>query len=220
MKSFSYDITITSYCQAFCIGCARNTIDGNKRKDLVESHISVTDFKNIVKSITASSKYPVKHIQLCGEYGDPMMHPDIEDIIDIALEHTDYIMINTNGGLRNANWYEHMAIKYGPRLYIHWSIDGLDHDTNWLYRKGVVFERAWNNMTKYFTAGGSGCWDFIVFDWNVHQIPDVVDIAKSLQADYDIKITLSDNNRDGIIENSSTHVAALNYLSKLEYDKV
>lgn len=212
----TYDITITSYCQAYCAGCARNTMDGNKLDTLVESHIQLPAFETIIKNLTSSKKYPVNQIQLCGEYGDPMMHPDIEKIIDITLAHAPSIKINTNGGLRNSQWYKHIVLKYGDRLYINWGIDGIDHDTNWKYRKGVVFDRAWKNMQEYFLAGGKGCWDFIVFEWNYHQIADVIRLAKSMNADYDIKISLSDDVRSGLIENSKTYNAALSYLEEIK----
>ena len=67
------------------------------------------------------------------------MHPDITEFVNHALTLTNLVVINTNGGLRNKEWYTTMGNKYGEELKIVFAIDGIDHETNWKYREGVDF---------------------------------------------------------------------------------
>ena len=194
-----FDIAVTSYCQAICAGCQRNDIYGNKVPELVEAHMPLEKFEFIMDQI--DSLQNCNGIRLCGELGDPMMHPKIEAIIDRIIKTTPNIEINTNGGLRKPAWYEYMAKKYQKtgNIQIEWGIDGIDHDTNWKYRRGVNWQRAMDNMTAWHQAGGSGIWSFLVFDWNYHQIPAAVAMANDIGIKLKFSITTSDNGLDGMI---------------------
>ena len=120
-----------------------------------------------------------------------MMHPQVENFVDSALEHASRVQINTNGGLRNPQWYHDMAIKYPGRLGIKWGIDGTDAVTNSKYREGVNWDRAIDNMSSWFSAGGDGKWHFIIFEWNWFQVPS----AKLLAQDIGCEIEFKVNNR-------------------------
>jgi molybdenum cofactor biosynthesis enzyme MoaA len=162
---YSLELNITNYCQAKCRTCRRTVTDtGETVPWLVLKHMSDQELDHIVsKTMGLNMTY-----DLCGEYGDPMMHPNIQKIID-KLTSIGSVSINTNGGLRNEKFYSTNA--KNRRLKITWSIDGLDHDTNWKYREGVNWQRAMDNMTAWFHHGGKGRWEYLMFDWNKDQIP-------------------------------------------------
>ena len=42
-------------------------------------------------------------------------------------------------------------------------------------------------MEAWFTCGGRGAWHFLIFDWNWHQIPEAVRMAKEIDAELNIK---------------------------------
>lgn len=175
----NYDFAITTFCQAKCRSCTRTDPDsptGETSKWLTPHHMNYDVFKNILSG-SRRLKDNNKYIQFCGELGDPMMHPRVNDFIETALEYGNKVHVNTNGGLRQPKWYEYLAQKYSDDLRIKFGVDGIDHDTNWLYREGVDFDRAMRNMKAYFGAGGEGEWHFIIFDWNWHQIPAAKRIA-------------------------------------------
>lgn len=113
------------------------------------------------------------------------MHPQIDKIVDYLqeAEHVGTIEINTNGGLRQPKWYE--KIGDYEKLEIIFGIDGIDHDTNWKYREGVDFQRAWDNMLAFKSKNNRVNWQFIIFEWNWEQIQE----AKRIADDLDIKIS-------------------------------
>ena len=79
IKHMAIDFAISSYCQAKRRSCARtNDQTGEKEEWLVPKHMKLETFKNVIKNMKA----PLTQIQFCGELGDPMMHPDIEFLIN------------------------------------------------------------------------------------------------------------------------------------------
>jgi len=165
------EMEITTYCNARCRYCPRtDKITGGPQSWLVQEHMSLETFKLIFDPQTEK----IRQLKFCGQFGDPMMNPSVGKILDHALRYDKMnILINTNGGLRNVEWYKTFAQRYGQRLQIHFGIDGLDHDTNWKYREGVIFDKAYNNMLSFHQNGGDTTWQFILFSWNEHQLEEV-----------------------------------------------
>lgn len=183
------EFALTTYCQAKCRSCARtNPNTGDKADWLKLQHMNFDMYKQLLKNNTSIAGTQGKRIVFCGEFGDPMMHPQIEDFINYTTDNVDIkrLIINTNGGLRDPEWYKHIAARETVR--IEWGIDGTDHDTNWLYREGVDWNRAMANMKAWFSNGGSGHWAFLLFDWNWHQIPTAVAMAQEIGCQLDFKI--------------------------------
>lgn len=199
----NFDFALTTYCQAKCRSCARTDENTGEMNEWVPlKHMEFDMFKKALDSSSFESK--IGYIQFCGEYGDPCMHPKIQEFVEYALTYARIVHINTNGGLRQPVWYEHMAKTYGEKIYIKWGIDGTDHDTNWLYREGVDWKRAMDNMRAWFNNGGDGAWHFLVFEWNWHQIPEAAEIAKDIGCEIEFKI----NNRSwGKISNENKALA-------------
>lgn len=197
LNKSAFDIEITSYCQAECYGCQRNIGLKGKNPALVESHMLYENFCKLLDSIDADLQ--CEHIEFCGEFGDPMMHPDIERFIERASHSTSFINIHTNGGLRQPKWYSYMAEKHiDYDLEIKFGIDGCDHNTNWKYRKGVHWERAMDNLRAWTDAGGKGHWAFLLFDWNYHQIPQAVQMANDIGCKLKFHLTRDNNGLGGM----------------------
>jgi len=192
------DFAITSYCQARCRTCPRTNSDTGEQADyLVLKHQDYDAFERN----TTNSKYfdtnLINTIIFCGQTGDPMMHPQITKFVDQGFKIGERVLINTNGGLRSPSWYTEMGEKYGSNLVIKFGIDGIDHETNWKYREGVNFKKAYDNMTAFAKTPGDARWDFLIFEWNYHQIPEVAKLAKELNVEVLYKIN---NQFHGLID--------------------
>lgn len=201
---YRFDFALTTYCQAKCRSCSRtNEHTGDKVDWLKLEHMDLGLFINRIKGFSKDIEY----IQFCGEYGDPVMHPRIREFVDAALNYTNRVNINTNGGLRNPDWYTALLNDYAQsdkRVYIKWGIDGTDHDTNWLYREGVDWQRAMDNMTAWFANNGCGSWHFIIFDWNWHQIPEAYEMSKQIGCEVTFKFN---NRHHGLITDENKKYA-------------
>ena len=192
------DFALTTYCQARCRSCARtNEYTGDKESWLDLKHMDLNIFK---QTLAASPNLQFSSIEFCGEFGDPMMHPQIDDFISTAFEFTKKVIISTNGALRNKEWYTHIGNKYKRELEINFAIDGTTHETNWKYREGVNWQKSMDNMSAFSKAGGYAIWNFIIFEWNWQQIPTMRKIANEIN----VKTFIRYNNRPhGLITKQS-----------------
>jgi len=139
MEIFDYtkivEFNITNHCNAKCPLCPRFVNETEKVK-VPLIHLS----KNVIIDTFKNHK----NILFCGDFGDPFMHPDIEEIIKVSFELGVILWIHTNGGLRNNDFFYRVATFY-PNVKITFSIDGLK-DTNHIYRKNVDFDLAFSNL--------------------------------------------------------------------------
>ncbi len=172
------EFAITTHCQAKCPLCARTNKETLEKVNwLPLHHLSLDEYKNAVDQLL-----PNRDIDFCGDYGDPIMHPQIEDFIDYAIQKNHNVSVHTNGGLRTKDWYIKVAKKYNKLLMV-FAIDGIDEETNSKYRVGVNFNRAWENMIAHAeNSNGHTVWNFLVFDFNYDQL----DRAKELCQKHNI----------------------------------
>lgn len=172
----------TTVCQAECSMCAR-TVLGYHRDKSKNSELTLNSFKNLTRHLIGN----LEKILFCGTLGDPASCIELLEIIDWVQSINSNIVIgvNTNGAIRNIDWWKQLAHKTNksPYSYVVFSIDGLE-DTNHIYRKQVVWKKLIENAQAYINAGGVAQWDMLVFDHNKHQI----DAAKSLAHDMGFRV--------------------------------
>ena len=87
------EISLTTYCQASCPLCGRTDPITLKKVDwLPLKHFPFEKLKKTVLDIRKANPR-LEIINLCGDYGDPMMHPDIENIIEFLTEYQTSVLI-------------------------------------------------------------------------------------------------------------------------------
>ena len=194
-----FDISITSYCNAACPSCKRYPdfgdpyIDPNQKlhQNLNQIHMNFDLFEKIIN--VNIKDFENKNATYEGELGDPLVHPKVENFIDLGCRIFKNLRIVTNGGNRRTNFYDKIGNKY-KNLQMTFSIDGLHDDTNGIYRKKVNTEKAKNNMisfSKTLYGKGKTYWQFLVFEHNFFEIPEVLELSEK----YKIKVFIKINQR-------------------------
>lgn len=79
-------IEITNICNLKCSFCPSNQRD--------KKYMSVSDFKRVLKSIEGHTEYIYLHVM-----GEPLMHPNLDEILDEAYKHNFKVNITTNARL-------------------------------------------------------------------------------------------------------------------------
>ena len=157
---YNFEFQITSYCQAKCASCQR-TIDID---NFTPTHYPIEKFENTLNNL---SSVDVDIITLCGEYGDPMMHPQIDKFIETALEFAPSVRISTNGGLRTPDWYESIAKKYKNKYKKMDSYITIEYE-NGKKEYGKIIKTTKFNFIRYY-------YSIIIFKFfnrfNIRQIP-------------------------------------------------
>ena len=192
IKQIEFDLT--SSCNATCPSCSRYVVKNDGETYLNEfinynKHITIDIITDIFKS-----KYINENIKvdMVGSIGDPLANPQILPIVKeiIRLQPECEIVIHTNGGLKTPALFHELSSVMKDNGAIWFSIDGLE-DTNHLYRKGVRWQKVYENLKACIAGGVEVKWQFIEFDWNKHQVEQ----AKQLAHDLGVKRFVVRKNR-------------------------
>ena len=166
-------------CNALCYGCARTeSANFNTKRPLIPDK-KVLGLDILEKIFTEFTT--VTALDFCGTVDDPFMHPEFNEILELALHSgIKQVWIHTNGSIRSTEYWQHSAriLKQFDYHEVKFSVDGL-RDTNHLYRQRTNFDRIMENAQAFIDAGGNACWQYLVFPWNAHQVEE----AKELSAD-------------------------------------
>lgn len=184
-----FNFEITSYCNAKCPSCHRTLFN-----DTVNlKHLKVEDFEMMILNNVKYLKhnlYDRIHAKFCGELGDPLLNPDVEELIFIADNVFNKVEIHTNGGLRSSTWIRNILKRTSKRTVFIFGIDGLSNDVNQIYRVNVNTKLALKNMiesSKHRTTK----WEYTIFSHNYHELNSVIDLSKK----YDIDLLCRFNGR-------------------------
>jgi MoaA/NifB/PqqE/SkfB family radical SAM enzyme len=167
----------TDACNASCPQCARETDATFDKNDL--HHLSVDQIKTLVDDDVIRG---LDKMFMCGTYGDPAAGKHTLEIYRYfrSINPTITLGMNTNGGLRNTDWWRELAgMLNQPKDYVVFSIDGLA-DTNHIYRINVRWTRVLENAKAFINAGGLAHWDMLVFGHNQHQVDQAEQTAKDM----------------------------------------
>ena len=169
-------LEITQKCQAACSMCDRNINGGELNPHLTLAELKIGDIKKIFKPNFISQLHAM---QVCGNHGDPIVAEDTLEVFEYFRKHnpTMWLSMNTNAGARDEDWWKKLANVIGRAGTVIFSVDGLE-DTNHLYRQNVQWKLVRRAMKSFIEAGGRARWDFLVFDFNEHQVEEARQLSK------------------------------------------
>jgi MoaA/NifB/PqqE/SkfB family radical SAM enzyme len=152
--------------------CLRNLGGDILNPDLEHANFDINWIDNLDVAINK--------LTLCGNYGDPIVHPKLHELVERWIERFNMpIIMMTNGGARDEEWWEKLAVIAQGKLTVVFGIDGLE-DTNHLYRRHVSWPKLMSNCRSYINAGGNARWKFIIFKHNQHQIDRAKELSQQM----------------------------------------
>jgi len=192
-KKYTVHLELTDKCNAACPMCQRTNIEppssvekprANKTASYIQNvDLTLEDIQTIWPEKTLQQY--MKHIHMCGSFGDPMMARDVYEITDYFLKSDPRMecSFSTNASLRDEDWW----FKFGclangrdrRRLTVMFCIDGLTQETHEMYRRDTNLDKIWRNVDAYMDSGARATWQFISFKHNDHE----VERARKMSAD-------------------------------------
>lgn len=161
------DVELTSKCNLKCPFCLHTT-DNLEPKDLDLSVFNKINMGDI------------EHIDMCGNTGEPVCHPDFLKFVDMIADRT-LVKISTNGSLHKEGWWKTLAEKLDRTRdsYVIFALDGLEK-THKKYRVGANYKQTLKNIEAYNKAGGISCVQLITFKHNINEVDEIETLIKSL----------------------------------------
>jgi sulfatase maturation enzyme AslB (radical SAM superfamily) len=171
LYSESYDsrrliawVDLSTYCNAGCPQCHRTSPNGDKVDWLPLIQWDLQTFK---KAFSPKELNHYTEIELCGTFGDPIMNKDIFEIVSYIIEHgRPSVKINTNGSLRDEEWWWNLGCLSKDKLNVWFAVDGCTQEMHELYRQKTDLQKIKENVEAYCATGATAHVMTIVFKHN------------------------------------------------------
>ena len=170
---------ITTHCNAGCPQCQRTDPNGIKKSGwLPLISWTVEDFQ---KAVPRPELY--EHIIFCGTWGDPLMNKDLAKIVSYITQNSDAkIDIDTNGSIRDEDWYWEIGVAGGHNLTMQFAVDGSTQEMHETYRQNTSLEKTLNNMKTLSMTNAFSLVHTVVFKHNQDYIQDIAELVKKYGA--------------------------------------
>lgn len=180
-----FHIEPTNICTLKCPGCARTQFINQWPQH----------WKNYSLDIDQTMKFldvdlHNKFINFCGDYGDPIYHPEFIKFVRQFKARGANISINTNGSYKTKEWWQELTECLTARDQINFSIDGLPENFT-QYRINANWASIKIGIDVASKAVVKTQWKYIPFNYNQNDIEVAEQVSKELGIDIFL-VELSD----------------------------
>jgi MoaA/NifB/PqqE/SkfB family radical SAM enzyme len=118
-------------------------------------------------------------IILCGNYGDPIYHPSLPELVRRLKNQDARILIITNGSYKTAGWWRELTQVLDTRDVVTFSIDGLPENFT-QYRINADWSSVRTGIEICSESGIRSIWKFIPFVYNQQDIEHAAKLSRDL----------------------------------------
>mgnify|MGYP003670133456 CR=1 FL=1 len=181
-KKINAWLDITTFCNAACPQCHRtNPKTLNKIDWLPLIQWSFEDFQ---KAFPIKTLKHIKNFNFCGSLGDPMMCKDIFEICEYIVDNSDcYIIINTNGSIREEFWWTHLGYIIKDRGRVVFDIDGTTQEMHSHYRQKTDLKLILDNMKAYCQYSTAEVFT-VIYKHNEDYLKEIHSMVNNLIGDH------------------------------------
>jgi len=169
-----FHIEPTNICTLKCPGCARTRFIDQWPQHWQNHSIDVSALMQFLDVDLTG-----RQIMLCGNYGDPIYHPDFYNLVSQLKQRGSIIHITTNGSYRSVNWWQRLVALLDGQDSITFSVDGIP-DNFTQYRINADWESIKSAMTTCSSSAVTTIWKYIPFSYNVNDIDQAQQLSQSL----------------------------------------
>lgn len=171
-------LDISTYCNAGCPQCHRTNPDGLDKVDwLPLVQWSVDQFK---KAFPPKELKNIRKFKFCGTWGDPIMNKDILKIFEYIHDVTPSIIISidTNGSLRDENFWWKIGVLLGKKLEVIFAVDGIDQKMHEIYRRFTNLDKVLAHMNILSQTNAIVKSQTILFKHNKDYKEEIINLVK------------------------------------------
>lgn len=168
----------TNICTLKCAGCARTRfIDQwpqHWRNHSLDTN-SLMQFLDI--DLTGVL------VNFCGNYGDPIYHPDFVQMVQAFKQRGAHVKIVTNGSYKKSEWWQDLTSGLDHNDTVTFSVDGVPENFT-QYRANADWTSIQAAMTVCAQAPCKTTWKYIPFAFNQHNIDQAAALSQQLGIDH------------------------------------
>jgi len=171
-------LSISTYCNAACPQCHR--LDPNGLKKVPWLPLSNWTLDDIKKALPIKDLGKYNWISFCGTWGDPLMNKDLHHIVKYIADNSDTkISIDTNGSLRDEDFFWELGEVAREKLTVIFDIDGHTQEMHSLYRRNTNLQKILSNMETLSLTPAHCHVHTIVFKHNQDHLQKIAEMVKS-----------------------------------------
>jgi organic radical activating enzyme len=167
----------TNICTLKCSGCARTRFINQWPQHWKNHSLDIDHLLRFLDIDLTGLK-----ISLCGNYGDPIYHPDFVEFVTKLKQRGSIINIITNGSYRTTDWWASLTSVLTSADCITFSIDGIP--TNFTQYR---INADWNTIKQGIEISAeSACqteWKYIPFSFNSTDVESTKQLSQQLGID-------------------------------------
>lgn len=171
-----FHIEPTNICTLKCAGCARTRFINQWPQHWKNYSIDIDQLHKFLDIDLAN-----KTITLCGNYGDPIYHPEFHKLISGLKQRGAKLVIITNGSYKTPTWWISTVSILDSNDCVVFSVDGVPENFT-EYRINADWSSIHQAMQICAQAKCQTTWKYIPFKFNEQDI----DIARELSASIGI----------------------------------
>jgi MoaA/NifB/PqqE/SkfB family radical SAM enzyme len=188
-----FHVELTNICTLKCAGCARTRFI-DKWPQHWHNHSLDVDHLLRFLDVDLSDKL----IVLCGNYGDPIYHPEFINVVGRLKETGAALSIVTNGSYKTKHWWQELTALLTHKDNITFSVDGIPENFT-QYRKNADWKSIQVGMEVSAESLCRTTWSYIPFSFNQNNIDQAKELSLQLGIDNFI-VSPSDRYDDQTIQ--------------------
>jgi len=169
-----FHIEPTNICTLKCPGCARTRFIDQWPQHWKNHSLDIDELLTFIDIDLSGNK-----INLCGNYGDPIYHPDFIELVTCLKARGAVITITTNGSYKTQHWWEQLISKLTPADTITFSVDGTPENFT-QYRVNADWESILIGMQVVAQSVCNSAWKYIPFSYNQNNIEEAQQLSKDI----------------------------------------
>lgn len=164
----------TNICTLKCSGCARTRFIQQWPQHWRNHSIDVETLMQFLDIDLQGM-----NIEFCGNYGDPIYHPNFIEMASAFKRRGARLAITTNGSYRTPTWWTSLCDVLDQEDVVRFSIDGMpDNFTE--YRENADWDSIELGIKTCVDRGIKTIWKFIPFAFNELQIDQARELSQQL----------------------------------------
>lgn len=169
-----FHIELTNMCTLKCPGCARTKFINQWPQHWYNHNLEIKQLFDFIDIDLTGKK-----IKLCGNYGDPIYHPQFIEFVKEFKKRNAILSIDTNGSYKSVEWWNQLSQCLDSKDEIVFSVDGVPENFT-EYRINADWESISLGMSVIAKSQCNSVWKYLVFRYNENDIDTAQQLCEQI----------------------------------------